>query len=494
MTKGGSKKLRVLPGNLAQKGLLIIGLPITLELVFLGLITFENKKLESQANREAHYRRLLAECALMSFSSAGIFQHLQNALAGYSGEDLEAVDRDLNLLDQTLERVKAEALKDSESSQASAKMLATAATLRTTFSRARSLLSGKLEIDSACELFELKTSLLELVPRFLHEQQDLCINAMNLSNKANKLQVQTRAKERNWIIAAAITSALIAVWVGYIFSKEIRSRLAIIKDNTVLLKKNEALNPPVGGADEIRSLDEAFREMADALREAKAKERELYAMIAHDIRSPLLAAKITVGLAQKQEELPAKTNEYLRRACRGLEQISNLISDLLDIEKLSAGKFEIFPERLNSVELVEASRDAAQGLFEEKGIIVELSMENYEFMGDRDLLKRVIANLLSNAVKFSPEKAQIDIQVKKHEQMPRFSIKDRGPGIDAESQKKLFKHFSQTSEARNSKTRSSGLGLSICKMVVEEHDGKIGVNSEPGKGSEFWFSLPLPIN
>ncbi len=490
MKQARSKAKRVLPGNLAQKGLLIVGLPIALELAFLGAITLENRSLEALARNELHYRMLLAECAMLSFSSVDVYKHLEVALNTQNVQELDTVKDDLSNLDRMLDRIQNEAQSDPSARHASAELIATARRMSATFNRARTLLSKRLDIESACEFFELRDGFIEIVPHFVKQQEELCRQAMSLTSTTGKEELRSREREQLAILGAALTGAALAVWVGIIFSREIRSRLAVIQSNTKQLENNLELHQPVGGEDEIHELDESFRSMAAALKEAKNRQRDLYAMIAHDVRSPLLDATLTVDMALTKSGLPAETTASLKRTNRSIARVTELISDLLDIEKLASGRFDILSQRLMSDELVAQSVDSAQGLIGDKNLTVTTACCTTAFMGDRDLLQRVLTNFLSNAIKFSTAGATISVTVQELGGYIEFSVSDEGPGVTDEDKERIFEAFAQTDAGRGTKERSSGLGLAICKMIVQEHDGKIGCDSKPGTGSRFWFAIP----
>jgi signal transduction histidine kinase len=126
---------------------------------------------------------------------------------------------------------------------------------------------------------------------------------------------------------------------------------------------------------------------------------------------------------------------------------------------------------------------------------VHLRIENTNvppfFTGDRDRLTQVLTNLISNALKFSPPDATVVVTIATHGRMVRFSVDDKGPGISKEDSGKLFGLFEQFSNNSSRTIKGSGLGLAISKSLVELHHGKIGYRTELGKGSTFWFEVPI---
>ncbi len=594
------KRRSSLPGTLAQKGLLIVGLPTALQLVFLGIIMVENGDLQQSTIHEAHYRRLLTVVGSMALESIQVCAQLNNLMTKPDKNALISVAGNLQKLEKQTKDLRAEAHVDEDTKKLCNDFAQTAEELQDIFKNSSHILIGGLNRDSACELFAYRKRFRDIVPVFLDQHQQLLQQSLRLSNKVTVAQQHRRAVERNWILGAALSCALLGVVIGNLFSREIRSRLAVIKDNTLLLGTGKELLPPIDGQDEIKQLDSTFREMALALEEAKEKERalvtesqdvicsldrdarislynpatstvlnarnpggqalidfivpqyheslrsalglaretpqvvelatengagellylsaainwsepqqqyfvaahditrrkelermqrELYAMIAHDVRSPLMSARAAIELSRLGVADPA---DRLRLAERSIDRVTHLIHDLLDMEKLQSGKFEICPDRAKCSEIIETALDSVHGLIDEKGLNLVTLVEDADLYADRELLSRVLFNLLSNAIKFSPAKAKLSLTCRITPGGVRFSVSDEGPGISDSDQQRLFQKFVQVGKEnkRSGPLKGTGLGLAICKMVVDEHDGKIGVISEPGKGSEFWFIVP----
>lgn len=221
--------------------------------------------------------------------------------------------------------------------------------------------------------------------------------------------------------------------------------------------------------------------------------RQFVAMISHDIRSPLTALALTFesfikGYYGPQQEAALKK---LRGSYKIVSQIVDLVSDLLDLEKADEGMMELALEPHQLQSILDESIEAIESSADNKHIEIDCQNTDEVVMVDRKKIVRVVINLLSNAIKFSPESGAIRIAVARFSdnKFIELSIKDDGPGLSAEDIKLLFQRYKQTSAG--SLAGGSGLGLVISKMIVEAHGGLIGVESEPGKGSRFWFRLPL---
>lgn len=214
-------------------------------------------------------------------------------------------------------------------------------------------------------------------------------------------------------------------------------------------------------------------------------------MIVHDLRSPLTGVMGYIDLLRTMTNASSEERlQFIGEAYDSAAQMAEMISSLLDINRLEAGEM---PVDRQSVDLCEVSADAVRSL---GGLTVGRHVTQAAPQGpiasscDPSLIRRVIGNLLGNALKFTPESGSITITVWRTGGRPRVEVADTGPGIPAEFLGRVFDKFSQAGEGRARKRYSTGLGLAFCKLAVEAHGGTIGVNSEVGAGSRFWFELP----
>ncbi len=167
-----------------------------------------------------------------------------------------------------------------------------------------------------------------------------------------------------------------------------------------------------------------------------------------------------------------------------------LINQLLDLDKIEAGKFDLLINTTSLGDVVAHSIDAIAGLTQEKGVTVETSIASVEVAIDAERMVQVIVNLLSNAIKFSPEHGKISIATELGVDWVLLSVSDQGCGIDESQRTTIFDRFSQVSRADALERQGTGLGLAICKAIVEAHGGQIGVRPAAGGGSMFWLRLP----
>lgn len=225
-------------------------------------------------------------------------------------------------------------------------------------------------------------------------------------------------------------------------------------------------------------------------------KNQFLGMAAHDLRNPLTVIITCAGflLEEAGASLPEeKKAEFLRRIKANAEFMVNLINDLLDFTKIEAGQIELNLEPVILKEVVERSVEENRLLGMQKGIALELMVEDNgaRVAADAARITQVLNNLLSNAFKFSPSGTRVRVTVGKEQNGVRVTVKDEGQGIPPEEMGKLFKPFQKTSVRSTAGERSTGLGLAICRQIIEAHRGLIGAESEPGKGSTFYFWLPV---
>ena len=233
-------------------------------------------------------------------------------------------------------------------------------------------------------------------------------------------------------------------------------------------------------------------------------ERELYdlnqlknkflGMAAHDLRNPLASIRGFSEFLKDEETGPLNDDqrECVETIHSASENMLNLVNELLDVSVIESGKL-ILDLKLNSIDALVAERVHLNTISAQRKntrLHVDFAWKG-EAMFDSSRMSQVLDNLISNAIKYSPPDSDIHISVKKVENKLRVSVRDQGTGISPEDRKKLFGEFQKLSAQPTGGEKSTGLGLSIAKKIVEAHGGTIEVESELGSGSTFFFTLPL---
>jgi len=244
-----------------------------------------------------------------------------------------------------------------------------------------------------------------------------------------------------------------------------------------------------------------------AAKEVDRMKSEFTAMVSHELRTPLTSVLGFAKLVKKQltrKILPAtdlsepKVARAAERASEQLdiilvegERLTALINDVLDLAKMEAGKMDLSRQEIAVAEVVGRAVAATSTLFRSDSVVCESSIDSGlpSVVADPDRLQQVLVNLISNAAKFTDE-GTVTVSAGSSPDGVRFTVRDTGPGIPEAEQALVFEKFRQAKGAA-ARPGGTGLGLPICREIVHAHNGSIGVESEVGEGTEFWFMLPL---
>ena len=236
------------------------------------------------------------------------------------------------------------------------------------------------------------------------------------------------------------------------------------------------------------------KQAQEKAREAMAVKLEFTSMVSHELRTPLTVIKegIAIVLDGSVGPIPPVQRELLQAAQNNVDRLARLINDILDYQKLEAGQMEL---RRSDQDVNDIVLEALRGFLikvEQKGLslVPELASGLLPISCDRDKITQVLVNLVNNAIKFS-DKGKITVRTERLDNTLRVSVQDEGIGVRAEDLSKLFQSFSQIPVDGIRKVGGTGLGLAICKKIVEMHRGKIDADSVYGKGSTFFFLLPI---
>lgn len=228
-------------------------------------------------------------------------------------------------------------------------------------------------------------------------------------------------------------------------------------------------------------------------KQAERMKQEVVAMITHDLRTPVATLRNVLEMLQADMfgQLDERGKNMLRVADTSTAQMLSLINDLLDIEKIKAGMLELVLADVELGTLLETSVSALRPAAEERDIEIEVTPTNTTVVADEERLARVITNLVSNALKFSPKNTKILVFAETENCFAKISVKDHGRGIPEELLPSIFDRFTQVKSSDSRLKGGSGLGLSICKALVELHGGEITAVSKESEGSTFSFTVPL---
>lgn len=234
-----------------------------------------------------------------------------------------------------------------------------------------------------------------------------------------------------------------------------------------------------------------FRDITERKHE-ELQRSYMLGIASHELKTPLASIKVYTQILQKQflKEKNEKYLDYLSKIDQQINKLTKLISDLLDIERIKAGKLEVANDIFDFDEMVRETIKDMEATFTDHKIIVKGETDQY-IRGDKGKISRVIINLLSNAVKYSPGKKKVIVGLEKNSKNVTISIRDFGVGISKENINKIFEPFYREQISLKIKIPSIGLGLYISSELVKVHGGKIWVESKLNHGSTFFISLPI---
>ena len=345
--------------------------------------------------------------------------------------------------------------------------------------------------------------------RYLLEKQGYQVEVANNGKAALEL---IRQKKPDLVLLDVVMPELDGFDVCRILKKDEQFKLIPVVLVTALNDHESKITGLMSGADEflskpvdmaelkarIRSLlnqklltDELQNTNDRLIRLDKLKE-DLMHMIVHDLRNPLTSIYSTSQILQEGEIWDKdKLLKFFATIFQCSQRMLTMINSLLDIAKMEANQMQLNITRCNVVNISREVGQELMALLEQKDLDYKVNCTgNAEIDCDCELLRRIIVNIVGNGIKFSAQGKSININIFCTEEKMRMEIADQGFGIPTEYHNKIFDKFGQVDGSKDHKIYSTGLGLAFCRMAVEAQGGKIGVKSEIGQGSTFWFELP----
>ncbi len=245
---------------------------------------------------------------------------------------------------------------------------------------------------------------------------------------------------------------------------------------------------------ELEAATEELRAANERLTELDRLKDEFVSTVTHELRTPLTSIRAFSEILRSDPDVdPVQRRKFLDIITKETERLSRLINQVLDLSKLESGKADWQAARVDLKEVVADTVAGMGQLFQEKGVQVDVRVPPRPALvsGDVDRIIQVMLNLLSNAVKFcDPGKGRIEIALSVRDAWLRVDVRDNGPGISKEDQAVIFDRFRQGGDVLTSKPQGTGLGLHICRHIIEHYDGRLWVESRPGGGACFSFTLP----
>jgi len=490
--------------SLFSKGLLLVAVPISFQIIFVAVFFY----LKSEADRDtqqAMKARHLSECLNRTtrnlYTLFILFEDTRHRDQNKAAKILAA--RYANGFTPVLRSLK-EQHRELD---------------RLTFDNKKLNLSVKksaASIDSVSKIIDqsfaqISSGQVEDIPEYLSEQtkelrvsldglvsQELMLAAEEEhSFEETSLEGSKRLRDLLLysMIGLCVINVLISAAQANFLFRNIISRLDLLSDNAIRVAQSQPLNEEIEGDDEIAGVDKAMHKMAESLEHTARSKQELINMLTHDLRSPLTSIKGSLDMLQLGTfgALTDKNMELVTIAGRNSNRMMNLIRDMLDVERLRDGMMALETERVSLQDMLDDVEVDVRGLAEKSQLKIEIDSDDIYIQADEEKLSRVLRNLVSNAIKFSPTHATIRLEATEAtDGFAQVSVSDQGAGIPEDQLERVFERFQQGDNIEHRGAEgSSGLGLAICRAIVELHGGKIWVRSRKGQGSTFFVTIPL---
>jgi signal transduction histidine kinase len=247
---------------------------------------------------------------------------------------------------------------------------------------------------------------------------------------------------------------------------------------------------------ELEAATEELRAANERLRELDRMKDDFISTVTHELRTPLTSIRAFSEMLHEDPEIDlADRTRFLGIIVNEAERLTRLINQILDMAKLESGRAEWTTGEVDIGEVARETMASLGQLFRDRGVTLESEIpeQGPMVLADRDRLTQVMINLLSNAVKFVPgETGLVMVRVMENGGAARVEVEDNGPGLTAEECQVIFEKFRQGGNTMTDKPQGTGLGLPISRQIVEYFGGSLWVESRPGAGAKFIFTVPLP--
>jgi signal transduction histidine kinase len=314
-----------------------------------------------------------------------------------------------------------------------------------------------------------------------------------------KDQIYAPIKTIRWIIYTGMFISIgLVILVSILFSRYISRPILQLEsaardiaegnvDRTLNLDRKDEFGQL---ADSLNRMAERFRADNEEMKKLYEKQSQFFADITHEIRNPLHTISGSLEMLELDSLSEEQKGHYLKTAARQAARINRLFVDLKTLQHYDSDSHFIEKKPFDIKEIITQVISVYSSQAEKKGIEIEYNGSTGEVYADPNKIEQVLENLVSNAVKYTND-GKIVVSVERDEGQFTIHIKDSGIGISNEHLERLFDRFYRTDKARSRDKGGTGLGLAVVKSILSAHGSDIQVKSKPGKGSDFWFTLPM---
>jgi len=322
--------------------------------------------------------------------------------------------------------------------------------------------------------------------------QDKYIGYLEVGSSLVKLENMKRSLLHIFLIVIPVVLAVANIGGFIIFNKSF-SPIILLSNEMKKITAHHLYKrlPDLEGDDEIATLYKAINDMIARLEKSFEQIKQFSGDASHELRTPLTIMKGEVELALRSERTKEEYQEILVSVLEEIERMTNIVENLLLLAKSEAGEILIDKKEINIKEIVYELCDQLEMFASERNVsLIFNELEDANIIGDKLRLRQVFTNLIVNAIKYNVEGGKVVIKIENSPNGVLVVVEDTGIGIKPEEINKIFDRFYRSDKSRKREVGGAGLGLSICKSIIEAHGGYIDVESEFGKGSKFSVWLP----
>jgi signal transduction histidine kinase len=332
---------------------------------------------------------------------------------------------------------------------------------------------------------------------------DVCLSMKDAKERMARNEAIMRTSGITGAIATILaTSLALALLVALLVNRPVSRMVRVIRE---VESGNMNARVDLDSKDELGVMGRSFNSMIETIRKLNEMKDDFISIVSHELRTPLTSIKYFAEVMMERVGTiePARQVKYLKVINEETDRLTRLINDLLDLQKISAGKFKWKNEEINLVQIIKHSVQTFSGGAAARNVrlVAQVDPGLPILMGDSDKVMQLVANLLSNAIKFTRSGSKVTVTAERGEDPARLSdlryrsfvkisVIDEGIGIAPENLEKIFEKFQQVEDHVTRSQGGTGLGLSICKEIVLHHGGTIWAESELNVGSSFSFTLP----
>lgn len=477
--------------KIREKLLLLLILPLLCQLSLVGLLAFSYAGLDKQVKAELHAKEIIAETIkVKSLVEHAVISMAFHSISGQGAGNVQnyrlKLREYLNSLDLIASNEPTETKQILEKTKQDVNLL-----LDLWEELALSYESQKtgLRFSRFSNRGELAESATVAFNNLSYDSAKIMEKFAPASREFRPAAVKAREGMRNAVAAVLGLNILLVLAFAYILNKSTLSRLAILTRNMERFALSKPGSQNLAGNDELSELDKAFQEMSHKLIGLEEERKSIRAIVSHDLRAPLksMISKTKIILSRNPPENLSRNIKLLHSE---IDRLRRLANTLLDIEKMEDGSIEVDLKPVDFGEILELSTESIAALCKRKQIVIETSYpENCFISCDKDRSVQVLINFLSNSVKFAPKNTRLAIRAVEIHNFWQVEVHDQGPGVPQDKQNKLFAKFIQLEQAEEIKKEGSGLGLYICKLLIEAQKGEVGYKTSDLGGSCFYFTL-----